>query len=542
VVVRRVERGSCVGWTQEPQTAPWTTRCWLGRDLPGASRDGFGSGLCCKRCSPLLFNKPHSCQGGVFSLKTTRGSADTFPGMKLSQMIHNALMTTRQEWLQRTFGNGTKDVEKECGHPIEVGTDDCFTAFTRGDIANRIISIYPDECWGENPEVYETEKEEETEFEKAWEEIQTKFNLYSYLHRADVLSGIGRFGILLLGFDGSVDLAQPVSPGAHKLLYVRPFEEKFVRVATFETNLSNPRFGQPLTYSITFQEAGVSGATPMPSQQMTVHWTRVIHFADNRTNSDIYGLPRLEKVYNRVIDLKKVAGGAGEMFWKGGFPGLSVESIPVDGGDVDFDEEATKEQMQAYMNGMQRYIATVGMSVKSLAIQIADPRPHMEVQIRLIAIATGIPWRILMGVEVGQLASEQDMRAWNRRLKKRREQYINPFILHPLIDRLVEFGVLPKPAEVKIHWPDLNSPTDADKAAVSEKITNALAKYVQSGVDLMIPPFYFLTLVAGLSDDEATACIEAAKNKGTDGLDLTPKPVPTTNPTGSNTPPRGKNV
>lgn len=461
--------------------------------------------------------------------------------MKFRELVSNALMTTRKEWLSNFLGSNQKNIEKECGHPDAVTVDDCFTAFTRGDIAKRIISIYPDECWGENPEVYESETEEETEFEKAWEEIQQKFSLYSYLHRADVLSGIGRFGVLLLGLSDGLDMSLPVPTGRKlELLYVRPFEEKYAKVKSVEMDVHNPRFGKPVLYTLTFQNETDFGPTQM--QNIDVHWTRVIHFADNRTNSDVYGLPRLEKVYNRWVDLKKVSGGAAEMFWKGGFPGLSVEALPTEG-DVDFDEEATKEQLQNYMNGLQRYIATVGMSVKSLAIQIADPRPHMEVQIRLIAIATGIPWRIFMGVEVGQLASEQDMRAWNRRLKKRREQYLNPFVLLPFVERLVEYGILPKPAQIEIHWPDLNSPTDLDKAAVAEKQTSALAKYVQSGVDLMVPPFFFLTLVLGLSDEEAQACIDAAKND-TQALDLSAaKPqTQTTNPAGSNLKPRNQNA
>jgi len=195
------------------------------------------------------------------------------------------------------------------------------------------------------------------------------------------------------------------------------------------------------------------------------------------------------------------------MFWKGGFPGISLESVGTDE-NIEFDEQATKDQIEAYMNGLQRYIATIGMQAKSLNVQVADPGPHLEVQIRLIAMSLGIPWRILVGSEAAQLAAEQDIRAWNRRVNRRRQGYITPFIITPFIKRLVAYGTLPKPKDIIVVWPDLNSPGDKDKAEVAERRTNALMKYVMGGVDALVPPFHFLTLVLGYTDQEAHSIID----------------------------------
>ena len=57
------------------------------------------------------------------------------------------------------------------------------------------------------------------------------------------------------------------------------------------------------------------------------------------------------------------------------------------------------------------------------------------------------------------------------------------------------------------HPPYLNSLSDADKADVAAKKTEALAKYVQGGCDVLMSPFFFLTLFLGLSDAEARAII-----------------------------------
>jgi hypothetical protein len=443
--------------------------------------------------------------------------------LKLNQLVENVL-SLRETWLRKLL-DPRRDIEEECGHPKVLTTSDFKYAFERGDIAQRVVSVLPTESWAHDPEVYETEDAEETKFEKAWIALEKEQHIYSHLGRVDILSGIGRFGVLMLGLDDGGELSQPVGTitgrdkaerlsGEHKLLYLRPFDESLVRVNKIETDVHHPRYGQPTEYNIDFADTtlGIQADPAAVTSTVTkaVHWTRIIHICDNRTNSEVFGLPRMQVVFNRLLDLSKIAGGSGEMFWKGGFPGLSLESTPIDGVLPTIDVTATKEQMEAYMNGLQRYIATAGMQVKSLSTQIADPTAHMESQIRLIAMAIGVPWRILMGVEVGQLASEQDLSIWNRRLMRRREAYISPFVIAPLVDRLIQLAVLPELGEegYQIYWPDLNAPSDEQKATVAEKRTNAISKYVQGGCDQLVDPQHYLTLVLGFTDEEAESIIE----------------------------------
>lgn len=432
------------------------------------------------------------------------------------------LIQDRTLFLRRLLEPATgKNIELECGHPLSITTAEYADAYLRGDIASRVVDLYPDECWCGNPEVYETDEQGDTDFEKAWSELERKHALFGMMHRIDCMSGIGRFAILLLGFDDGKDLKVPVTlipddleedeldvpVGKRKLLYVRTLDETMLTINELESDIANPRYGQPKTYNIRFT---LESLTSTKTTDAVVHWSRVIHVCDNRTNSEILGQPRMQKVWNRLLDLKKIAGASAEMFWKGGFPGLSLETMPQADEQIDFDKEATKAQVEAYMDGLQRYIATIGMSVKSLAVQIADARPQVEVQIRLIATAMSVPWRLLLGVEVGALASEQDVRSWNRRMQRRRDEYLSPFVIKPIVRRLIAAGVLPKPKELLVTWPDLNSPADKDKAIIAERRTNALLKYVQGSVDRLIPPFHYLTEVIGLTDAQAEIIIEKA--------------------------------
>lgn len=429
-----------------------------------------------------------------------------------AQAVYNSLVD-RYTWINRLL-DSRHNVDAECGHPLVITMADYDDGFQRRDVAGRVICIYPDETWGQNPEIFETEDIDETPFETAWRDLDMELGVLSHLHRIDVLSGIGRYGILLLGFDDGRLLNEPLpDSGQHQLLYLRPLDESVVNIKEFERDTRNPRYGLPTQYEVSFSDADNAFGQAVNSTKQLVHWSRVIHVADNRTNSEVFGIPRMKRVFNRLLDLRKITGGAGEMFWKGGFPGLSIESHPNITDDIEFDADATKEQMEAYMQGLQRYIATVGMTVRSLEVQVADPRPHVETQLRLIATAMAVPWRIFVGSESAHLASSQDEQTWNRRLTHRRNHYVTPHLIRPFVKRLIGAGVLPAPAENKfqVWWPDLNTPSEEARSQNAERLSNAMSKYIQAGADALVPPFFFLTEILGLEADEAQAIIAAAE-------------------------------
>lgn len=466
-------------------------------------------------------------------MKKTKGTSKNTPLApptlnRLQAMHVQNLLLERKYWLQRLL-DPRRDMEAECGHPEVLTVEDYKRAFLRGDAATRVVTLWPEESWAEAPQVFETEDEDDTEFEKAWKELDKKHSVLTMLERVDVLSGIGRFGILLIGIDDGKELSEPVdginengefTGGAeHELLYLRAFDEGLITIPQLETNSASPRFGMPTQYQVMFEDANqitqIAGAKVSSGKaiQNTIHWSRVIHVTDNRTSSDVYGLPRMEKVFNRLLDLKKIAGGSGEMFWKGGFPGISMEAAVGPDENVSIDINATKEQMERYMNGLQRYLATVGMQARSLGVNVADPTPHADMQIKLISLAMSVPHRVFMGSEAAQLASEQDTRSWTRRVGRRRDRYLTPYVITPTVERFVALGILPEPDELLVDWPDLNALSDQDKATIAKDKTEALAKYVSSGADMVMSPFHYLTLVLSYDDDEAEAIIEEAEQQ-----------------------------
>lgn len=434
----------------------------------------------------------------------------------IREAVCNATLT-RSAMLSKLL-DPRRSIDLECGYPDVITTEQYKKMYDREGIARRVVEIFPEETWAMNPKVVEDEASDLTEFEQAVVDLDKKHQLWSTLARADEMSGIGRYGLLLIGLDDGDDMKIPVEgvnddgtgkpSQERKLMYLRPLDESVVKIKDTEPNVNNPRFGQPRMYEIVLsgdiahRSGGVGEVQYTISQSLQVHWTRVLHIADNRKSSEVFGVPRMQSLYNRLYDIRKIAGGSGEMFWKGGFPGLSLEmdanALPLNSTT----KAEVRQEIADYSNGLQRYMVTQGLSVKSLSPQVANPKFHIDVQIEQISIALGVPKRIFMGSEQAKLASVQDSKSWNKRLAKRQTNYVTPYMIRPFIDRLIQMGVLPQVEDYEIEWPDLDAPSDLDKAEVLRVNMEAFAKYVGGGVDALIPPESFLKMFVGMTPEE----------------------------------------
>jgi uncharacterized protein len=453
--------------------------------------------------------------------------------------LENLALMTRASLVRVMQEKENKNLDEECGYPPEIGPEDYWTMFRRNGIAQRVVGVYPEECWALYPEIYEVADEDTTTpFEEAWKDIIIRQNIFHYLKRLDEVSGIGTFGVMLLGIDDGRDLDKPIAGidergdvvdrsnrngKAPRLTYLRVFPEVLVEVSDWEKNPKNPRYGRPTQYKITMADVdrGVHMITDdIPGKTLTVHWSRIIHAADNCVSSEIFGAPRMEPVFNYLLDIKKTLGGSAEMFWKGGFPGVSFEMTPevaAQMSQLSPDEqgrikESLRDEYHKYQQGLQRFLALIGVSAKPLNPQIADPSQQFDSQISAICITLGIPKRIFMGSERGQLASNQDSEHWNKRVQSRQNEYMTPMLIRVLIDRLVAIGILPTPQQgYFVDWPDINSPGEIDIAKIAASVTQALSHYVAGDVALVIPPKEYFTLILKWPAHVADAVIRATE-------------------------------
>lgn len=442
---------------------------------------------------------------------------------ELKRLVENHAFLTRDA-LSKALFDPRRNLNRECGYSDNPSDEEYLTLFEREPLAKRVVELYPKECWQVQPAVYEEEEADTiTPFEEGWDNLGRMLRgeqswygeeadnpVWSYLQRLDEVSGLGRYGILLLGIDDGLDLSEPVEgveqplaegqnegsepsrgsgqgtdrqyydywtssltsgngndgPSAEqgdkegkdktkgskrrKLTYLRVFPEYLATINSFETG-NNPRFGQPTSYQIAFNDPRASlgsGATP-PQRTRVVHWTRVIHVADSHhmaPYNEFQARPRMLPVFNPLVDIRKIRGSGAEGYWQSCFSALVYETHPQLGGEVDINPEKLRDAAEEFFGGLKRWLAGVGGSWKTLPPQVIDPTGHIMVPLQAICVALACPQRIFMGSERGELASSQDDAAWNDRVKMRQRTYITSKIVIPFVDRLIAMGVLPKPA------------------------------------------------------------------------------------------------
>jgi hypothetical protein len=458
-----------------------------------------------------------------------------------AQRLVANLMMQRSEWL-RSLLDSSRNVDADCGYPTGyIDAKIYWELYQREPIATRTVEVYPKESWQVQPQIYELEDASaKTPFEEAWDALGKQLRgeqsfyqeeeasvVFDFLCDADIKCGIGHYAAILLGFDDGAPLDQPIdlidagkpakasapsSGASRRLLFMQVYPETAVQINSLEADMQSPRYGLPTEYDISMMDplefSSLGVGTSLPSRRASVHWTRVVHISE-------YGVlhtPRQRPVLNRLLDLRKLYGGSAEMYWRGAFPGYAIKTQPQLGADVDINREDVKQQLTDYSNALQRFLVLMGMDITALAPQVSDPSSQIDKQVEAICIQLGIPKRIFMGSERGELASSQDDAAWNDRLKQRQLGVITPRIIIPFVDRLIATRVLPRPAKgYRVSWPDLTSKSDEEKAGIATQRTQAIAAYASGQLETTLAPMDFWTRIMGFTEDESQSIIDNAE-------------------------------
>ncbi len=466
--------------------------------------------------------------------KVTPISSDLQQIQVLSAVINRALLASK---LGQQYG-GDRDIYQALGYPKDLRYEDYAAFYERLDIAAAVINRPVDATWRGGFKLMESTDADTTVLEKEFQELYERLSLHTKFARLDRLVGIGQYGVLLLGLDDVPTkdaFAKPVTPGKRKLAYIRPFGEGNAQVLEYEQNTSNERYGQPLFYDIKIVDPQVSTRTSTVSQQIRVHWSRIVHVADGCLESEIAGTPRLQAVYNRLMDLEKLVGASAEMFWRGARPGYGLKI------DKDFQittaiQEALKTQFDEYEHNLRRILALQGVEdIKALAQQLGDPKNAVDVIIQMISAETGIPKRILTGSERGELASSQDQDEFNQMVMSRRGEFAEPAIVRQFIDTGIKQQWLPpaKSSEgYSVKFSDLWSMSEKERVEIGKGRATAIKEYSSSpAAEAVVPPKSFRTICLGLTEEE-NELVEAELEEAMANEELNPEPEPEPIPEG----------
>lgn len=379
-----------------------------------------------------------------------------------------------------------EDLDKALQYPDKVTPQMLREMWRRHAFARAIVDKPVKDTWKGGVELKGAMSEE-------FRTLNKKLGLSDKLKRLDRLAQFGTYAVLVLGFDDG-KWNTVVGKGA-ELKYVRPVGQPNVSISTYETNKKDYRYGLPRMYKV---EIG--------NEDITVHYSRIIHVAYDMLDDEVEGNPKMVAVYNRLIDLKKLLGGDAEIYWRNARPGYFAKA--EEGYSLgDGVGEKFKEQLDEYENNLRRFLISEGIDVKNLEQPIADPRNHVWVQFAGISAVYDIAIRILIGAEQGDLASSQDKRRWNEAIAARRSNDIDYKILYPFIEQLQELGTL-KEGDFETLWQDPFTISDKDKAEVAKSKVDALAAYLNNplGQDV-IPIEAFLRYFMEFGEEEIEAIL-----------------------------------
>ena len=413
---------------------------------------------------------------------------------------------------------GDRNITTALGYIPTLKFTDYLARYFRQDIAKAVIDRPVKASWKGEIRVIENTKAKQTKFEKQWKKLYATLGLKGIFMRADKLTGLGSYSVLLLGLDDiktSKGFENKVRKGAN-LLYVKPFSEQSAVIDKWETNENSSRYGKPLYYKISTSSQGLSPTSARSiksetfSVDLNVHYTRIVHLTEDILEDDIHGLPRLQAVFNRLMDLEKLIGGDAEMFWRGARPGYTGSVKP------DYEMTSTmkgdlENQIEEFEHNLKRVLVNEGIDYKSLEQQIADPTSHVDVQIQMISAVTGIPKRILVGSERGELSSAQDKQEWISYVTSRREEQNEPGILRPFIDHLIEHLIItpPKVGEYFVVWDKLFSLSDKEKVELGKNRAIALKEYsTNPAAQYMFPLPIFMEYYLGMDENQISSIEE----------------------------------
>jgi len=370
---------------------------------------------------------------------------------------------------------GMRDINDIFGYSTSRTFLDYFRAYRFGDVAKLIIDLPAKSCWRGDIRIVDKDNKELIEDQMR---ILKKIKFFQKLERADILNRIGRFSVLYVMVPDGMDPHQPLatsSPDQLERVSFAPYSEDGITITAWDTEPTSQRFGLPTMYNLQVISRGEKEQTDVRGA-VQVHWTRIIHMAEGALDSDVEGMPTLENLLNRLVDLNKVVGGSAEAYFRNARQKLALESDPKFAVKMDDETKAAlKTEADKFQNNWTDILKLSGLKANMLQVTHADPEGSFNTIIRLLAGAAGIPIRVLLGIGVGQLSGAEDKASYAERITERRESDCEGWLWRGL-EILANAKMLDDVfLEGEVDWPEVSASTEAEEADIAVKKAQALA-------------------------------------------------------------------
>jgi hypothetical protein len=363
------------------------------------------------------------------------------------------------------------------GYPATLSFFNFWNMYRRFGIATRVVELYPDQTWLDEPIVEGSEK-----FNGELERLVEKLGLWRRLKGLDTRQRVGRYGGLFMRVRDNKNPKEPIAGklgGLAALVDMIPLYEGQLKVSTTQDDVKADDYGMPTMYE--FNSGSAGNRNERANSSFNIHPSRVVIASEDSDNSNIYGVSCLEPVYNSLMDLRKIIGGGGEGFYKN-----AAQSIVFDLKDA-ASAKANKALLDKFneqydefaQNRSRRAMWTPGMEAKTLDSRLTNPKEFFMNALYDVSAGANVPASVLIGNQTGRLAGDQDTRGFLSQVQARRLDF-GTDIVRAAVDWLIRFGILPA-SEYSVEWPDALAPSSDEKLANADKMADINQKVFLSG-------------------------------------------------------------
>ena len=444
--------------------------------------------------------------------------------LRMLQLTRSTISMGGARVLGSQYG-GARNIYDALGYKSTLHFKDFMDKFRRDPMGKAIINRVANTVYRDGFRIVNNNREKQpSTFQKEANELIKDLKLVKIFRRLEHLALIGRYAGLLVGFNdvkNSAGLANPVRKGS-KVIYVRPFSENSLKIGETVKDTGDPRFGLVNNYDLSIiddifdiSNTITGGKNPITSRSLKIHHSRVVHVAYDCLESEIFGIPFMESVYNVLDNIEKVAGGSAEMFWRGARPGYHAKV--AEGKRLDSElEEQLDDELSEFEDNLKRFLITQNVDIEALEVQAASPKEHFEVQVALASAATGIPLRVLLGSERGELASQEDRDNWFEWIEARRVEYAEPEMVRPFFDLCVEVESITAPnGDYRTLWSDLASSSEKRRVDIGRVRSESLRNYTQNpGTDDVLSVEEFCTHILGFDKEVVERIVKRFEDNG----------------------------
>lgn len=429
--------------------------------------------------------------------------------LQINSLNANLLRGTASQYLDAKHPRAWSDY----GYPETITNEMHEIMYERCGFAKNGIESAPTICWGDYPVINQgvdeaqiTERKTLTLWEVELNQLFKKHLIWQKLREADIKQGIYQFSAMLIHVRGNTEQADWSKPldmiKEHNIEMIETVKQSELTPSQYEQDKSSARFNMPTMYTYTRENKSASGSYAVQNETISIHWSRVITFAEGDITRHLLGTPVNEAGYNALVTLTKIIGAGGEGFWKNSSMKTIYSSKSGDtGGAPSADEsEEFNEEISDFVEGMDKSLFLGDLDGKVLSAALENPEPYFNIALSEYAASIQTPKKIIEGTQTGKLASEEDGQLYLTRMNSRRENFCNVMISN-VLEWLFSHGVL-KRSEHTVTWSDLLEPTDADKLNIAIKMSDVNQKMAAFGVTFTQDEIRAIAGYMPLSEDE----------------------------------------